>query len=155
MGGKMLFYPLLRPERINLDLKNKKKVGVLKELVKMIKGEEDEKLVETLLKREELGSTGIGKGIAIPHCRSLLVDKLEVAVGYSKGGVDFDALDKKPVHLFFLIVAPPHDVGNQYLLTLGRVAEICQQLTKKRKLVVPDTPQEFIKMIKEIEEKIR
>ncbi|MEO0093713.1 MAG: PTS sugar transporter subunit IIA [candidate division WOR-3 bacterium] len=146
---------LLKPERINLALRARKKTEVLKELVSMIKqGEDAELIYDTLLKREELGSTGIGKGIAIPHCRSLLIDKLEVAVGWSAKGVDFDSIDKKPAHLFFLIVAPPQDPGNQYLITLGRVAMVCQELTKKRTGLEPKSPEEFIQMIKTIEEKI-
>uniref|UniRef100_A0A7C6ECZ8 PTS sugar transporter subunit IIA n=1 Tax=candidate division WOR-3 bacterium TaxID=2052148 RepID=A0A7C6ECZ8_UNCW3 len=146
---------LLKPERINLSLRAKKKTEVLKELVGMIKtGEEAELLYETLLKREELGSTGIGKGIAIPHCRSLLIDKLEIAVGWSAKGVDFDSIDKKPANLFFLIVAPPQDPGNQYLITLGRVAMVCQELTKKKTMFEPKSPEEFIQLIKTIEEKI-
>ncbi len=147
---------LLRKDRINLALRGRKKEEVLRELTSMVKeGEELNSILETLLKREGLGSTGIGKGIAIPHCRSLLVDKLEVAAGYAEKGVDFDASDGKPVRLFFLIIAPPQDIGNQYMLTLGRVAMICQELIKKKKLVIPKTPEEFIQMIKEIEEKVR
>jgi mannitol/fructose-specific phosphotransferase system IIA component (Ntr-type) len=146
---------LLKPERINLALRAKKKTEVLKELVSMIKvGEDAEVLYDTLLKREELGSTGIGKGIAIPHCRSLLIDKLEVAAGWAPKGIDFDSIDKKPAHLFFIIVAPPQDPGNQYLITLGRVAMVCQELTKKKVVFEPKTPEEFIQMIKTLEEKI-
>lgn len=146
---------LIKPERINLALKAKKKNDVIEELVGMIKtGEDADLLYDTLLKREELGSTGIGKGIAIPHCRSLLIDKLEVAVGWSAKGVDFDSIDKKSAHLFFLIVAPPQDPGNQYLITLGRVAMVCQELTKKRAAIEPKSPEEFIQTIRTLEEKI-
>ncbi len=147
---------LLRPERINLDLKAKKKPEVLRELVLAIRqGDEAELLQQTLLKREELGSTGIGKGIAIPHGRSLLIDKLEMAVGRSTKGVDYDSIDKKPAHLFFLIMAPPQDPGNQYLITLGRVAMVCQELTKRKRLFDPQTPEEMIELIRTLEEKIR
>jgi mannitol/fructose-specific phosphotransferase system IIA component (Ntr-type) len=147
---------LLRPDRINLDLKAKKKPEALRELVQMIRqGDDAELLLATLTKREELGSTGIGKGIAIPHGRSLLVNKLELAVGRSTKGVSFDAIDKKPAHLFFLIVAPPQDPGNQYLITLGRVAMVCQELTKKKRLFDPQTPDELIELVRSLEEKIR
>lgn len=147
---------LLRPERVALELKGRKKVEVLRELVAMVKSDEDaESLLQTLLKREELGSTGIGKGIAIPHGRSLLIDKLEVAVGRSTKGVEFDSIDKKPAHLFFLIVAPPQDRGNQYLITLGRVAIVCQELAKKKRLFEPQTPEEFIELIRLLEENIK
>jgi PTS system nitrogen regulatory IIA component len=147
---------LLRPERNNLDIKAKKKPEVLRELVLTIRqGDEAELLQQTLLKREELGSTGIGKGIAIPHGRSLLIDKLEMAVGRSAKGVEYDSIDKKPANLFFLIMAPPQDPGNQYLITLGRVAMVCQELTKKKRLFDPQTPEEMIELIRSLEEKIR
>ncbi len=147
---------LLRPERINLTLRARKKVGVLRELVSMIKrGDEVDLLLATLLKREELGSTGIGKGIAIPHCRSLIVDKLELAVGRSDRGVDFGAIDKKPVHLFFLIVAPPQDPGNQYLITLGKVALVASELSKRQQFLKPKTPEEFLKLLKELEKRVK
>uniref|UniRef100_A0A7V3PU23 PTS sugar transporter subunit IIA n=1 Tax=candidate division WOR-3 bacterium TaxID=2052148 RepID=A0A7V3PU23_UNCW3 len=147
---------LLRSDRINLDLQSKKKPDILRELVMMIRtGESAESLLQILLKREELGSTGIGKGIAIPHGRSLLLDKLEIAVGRSTKGVDFDAIDKKPVHLFFLVMAPPQDPGNQYLITLGRIALVCQELTKRKQLFSANTPEEFIQQVRELEEKVK
>lgn len=147
---------MLRADRINLDLKSKKKPEVLRELVLMIRsGDTAEQLLQTLQKREELGSTGIGKGIAIPHGRSLLLDKLEIAVGRSTKGVEFDAVDKKPVHLFFLVMAPPQDPGNQYLITLGRIALVCQELTKRRQLFDPQTPEEFIELVRSLEEKVK
>lgn len=147
---------LLRPDRVNLKLESRKKAEVLRDLVERVKpGEGAESLLQTLLKREELGSTGIGKGIAIPHGRSLLIDKLEIAVGRSTKGVDFDSIDKKPAHLFFLIMAPPQDRGNQYLITLGRVAMVCQELAKKKRIFEPQTPEEFIELVRSLEESIR
>src|SRR2546430_4370436 len=68
-----------------------------------------------LKRRETLGSTGIGQNIAIPHCRALAVNRLRVAFGRKLDGIDFNAIDGKPVHYFFLIVAPPLEVSNQYL----------------------------------------
>ncbi len=147
---------MLRADRINLELKSKRKPEVLRELVLMIRsGDTAEQLLQTLQKREELGSTGIGRGIAIPHGRSLLLDKLEIAVGRSTKGVEFDAIDKKPVHLFFLVMAPPQDPGNQYLITLGRIALVCQELTKRRQLFDPQTPEEFIELVRSLEEKVK
>lgn len=139
-----------------MDMKAKKKSDALRELVMTVRqGDDAEMLLQTLVKREELGSTGIGKGIAIPHGRSLLIDKLELAVGRSTKGVEYDAIDKKPAHLFFLIVAPPQDPGNQYLITLGRVAMVCQELAKKKRLFDPQTPEEMIELVRSLEEKIR
>jgi len=147
---------LLRADRINLDLKSRRKPEALRELVQMVRqGNDAELLLQTLLKREELGSTGIGKGIAIPHGRSLLIDRLEIAVGRSTKGIEFDAIDKKPAHLLILVVAPPQDPGNQYLITLGRVAMVCQELTKKKQLFDPQTAEEFIEMVRVLEGKVR
>ncbi len=146
---------LLSRDRINLELKSTKKEEVLKDLVYMIKSKTDAELIySTLLKREELGSTGIGKGIAIPHCRSLAVSKLEIAVGRTTKPINFNAIDKKPVSLFFLIIAPPQDPGNQYLITLGKIVQISRELTKNNLISKPQTPDEFISLINEIEKKI-
>lgn len=151
----MNLHSLLKPENVNLDLQSRKKKEVLGELVGILGADRSADLiVSTLLKREDLGSTGIGKGVAIPHGRSLAVDKLQIAVGRSAKGVDFDAIDKKPVHLFFLIIAPPQDPGNQYLITLGRVAMVCQELLKRKRFLKPQTPEEFIELVKEIEKEL-
>jgi mannitol/fructose-specific phosphotransferase system IIA component (Ntr-type) len=143
---------LLSRERVNLELKSTKKEEVLKDLVYMIKSKTDAELIySTLLKREELGSTGIGRGIAIPHCRSLAVSKLEIAIGRTVKPINFNAIDKKPVNLFFLIIAPPQDPGNQYLLTLGKIVQISKEMTKGNMISKPKTPDEFIALINEIE----
>ncbi len=147
---------LLSKERINLALKPNKKNKVIEDLVYSVKkGSDAELIVSTLLKREELGSTGIGKGIAIPHCRSLAVNKLEIAIGRTTKPIKFNAIDKKPVSLIFLIIAPPQDPGNQYLITLGKIVQIAKELTKKDLLQTPETPDEFISLINQIEKDLK
>ncbi|UCG91457.1 MAG: PTS sugar transporter subunit IIA [candidate division WOR-3 bacterium] len=146
---------LLSKERINLELKPGKKEEIIKDLVYSIKkGSDAELIVSTLLKREELGSTGIGKSIAIPHCRSLAVEKLEISVGRTTKPINFNAIDKKPVSLIFLIIAPPQDPGNQYLITLGKIVQIAKEMTKKNLIQKPQTPEEFITLINKIEKDI-
>jgi mannitol/fructose-specific phosphotransferase system IIA component (Ntr-type) len=143
---------LLSKDRINLSLKPGKKDEVIKELVYTIKkGADAELIVSTLLKREELGSTGIGKGIAIPHCRSLVVEQLEIAIGRTNKPIAFNSIDKKPVSLIFLIIAPPQDPGNQYLITLGKIVQIAKEITKKNLIQKAKTPEEFISVINDIE----
>lgn len=147
---------LLLKERINLSLKPGKKNKVIEDLVYSLKkGKDAELIVSTLQKREELGSTGIGKGIAIPHCRSLAVDKLEIAVGRTTKPINFNAIDKKPVSLIFLIIAPPQDPGNQYLITLGKIVQIAKEMTKKKVIQKPQTQEEFIALIDQIEKDLR
>ena len=98
-------------------------------------------------RRENLGSTGIGRGIAIPHCRSLVVNKLRVAFGRKPAGIDFKAMDDKPVHFFFLIVAPPLEVSNQYLPVLGKIAQFGKETDVPERLSALSTPADFMQLL--------
>ncbi|HEX9166148.1 MAG TPA: PTS sugar transporter subunit IIA [Gemmatimonadales bacterium] len=80
-------------------------------------------VIRQLQRRETLGSTGFGGGIAIPHCRTLAVNRLRVGFGLSREGIAWGSMDGHPVHAVFLIVAPPSELSNQYLQVLGRVAQ--------------------------------
>lgn len=100
-------------------------------------------ILETLKKRETLGSTGIGHGVAIPHCRTLSVSDVQLVVGLSAEGVEYDALDKKPVHLFFLIVAPPQEKSNLYLPILGKLVELLRDENLRKRLQSVKTFHEF------------
>src|SRR5438046_1373346 len=103
-----------------------------------------------LKRRETLGSTGIGQNIAIPHCRALAVNRLRVAFGRKLDGIDFNAIDSKPVHYFFLIVAPPLEVSNQYLPVLGKIAQFAKEPDVPAKLAMIATPKEFLKLLEDI-----
>ncbi|NIP59870.1 MAG: PTS transporter subunit EIIA, partial [Gemmatimonadetes bacterium] len=107
---------LFTADAVDLDIDGETKDEILKELISLLELDEKSEaiLFKTLKRRENLGSTGIGKGIAIPHCRSLVVNRLRLAYGRKVDGVDFKAIDGEPVYNFFLIVAPPLEVSNQY-----------------------------------------
>jgi len=147
---------ILKPGQVSLNLKAQSRDGILKELVGQTSLNEKSQhmLLVNLKQREELGSTGIGKGVAIPHCRSLLLNSLSLIVGRSKNGVDFEAIDKKPSRLFFLIIAPPHDPQNQYLIVLGKIAQLAKGLTANDALFSADTPEDFILRMDELEKKL-
>ncbi|MBI5804945.1 PTS sugar transporter subunit IIA [candidate division TA06 bacterium] len=147
---------IIKPGQISLNLKAQSRDGILKELVGLTSLNEKAQhmLLVNLKQREELGSTGIGKGVAIPHCRSLLLNSLSLIVGRSKNGVDFDAIDKKPSRLFFLIIAPPHDPQNQYLIVLGKIAQLAKGLTANDALFTADTPEDFTLRMVELEKKL-
>ena len=138
-------------DAINLHLQSTSKDDVLKELVGLLKLDEkaEQTLVKMLKRRETLGSTGIGQNIAIPHCRALAVSRLRVAFGRKLDGIDFNAIDGKPVHYFFLIVAPPLEVSNQYLPVLGKIAQFAKEADVPEKLAKISTPQEFLKLLEE------
>ena len=123
-----------QPNAIALDLRGADKDAVLAELVALlgVGDRNSETLLRVLQRRESLGSTGMGRGIAIPHCRSLVVNHLRLAYGQHQAGVDFQAIDGQPAHHFFLIVAPPLEISNQYLPVLGRIAQFAKD---------PDVPE--------------
>jgi PTS system nitrogen regulatory IIA component len=95
-------------------------------------------LSEALKTREKLGSTAIGKGVAIPHSRSTVTAALTLLYARSVDGVEFDAVDNKPVHLFFMILAPHQERENAYLPLLGKVVEVTKEATARRKLLKAD-----------------
>jgi PTS system nitrogen regulatory IIA component len=127
------------PDAVSLHLQGDSKDEILKELIALLRLDEksDGILFKMLKRRENLGSTGIGRGIAIPHCRSLVVNHLRVAFGRRPEGIDFRAIDEKPVYNFFLIVAPPLEVSNQYLPVLGKIAQFAKE---------PDVPDRLAKL---------
>ncbi len=143
---------LLKKDKIIFDMQAKTKDEALQELINPLNlSDERRKVVlEALRKREAIGSTGIGHGIAIPHTRSVVLDSVSLVVGRSKEGVDFDALDGKPVHLFFLLVAPPNDPGTKYLITLGEVARMAKKLIEKNAYLNAGDGDEFFKILKEV-----
>lgn len=136
---------------IELALEGETKEEILNGLAKLLKlGEKSELiLVKMLKRRENLGSTGIGHGIAIPHCRSLVVDRLCVAFGRKPGGIDFKSIDGQLARHFFLIVAPPLEVSNQYLPVLGKIAQFSKEPDVPERLDALKTPQEFLALLEE------
>ena len=138
-------------DAIKLDLAGTTKDEILKELIGLLKLDErsDGMLFKMLKRRENLGSTGIGRGIAIPHCRSLVVSKLRVAFGRKGVGVDFKAIDERTVQFFFLIVAPPLEVSNQYLPVLGKIAQFSKEADVPQRLLGLTEPKQFLALLEE------
>lgn len=136
---------------IKLNMEGTTKDDVLKELVGLLKLDDkaEQTLVKMLKRRETLGSTGIGQNIAIPHCRVLAVDRLRVAFGRKLPGIDFNAIDGKPVSYFFLIVAPPLEVSNQYLPVLGKIAQFAKEPDVPETLAKLAAPAEFLRLLEE------
>lgn len=114
---------------VSVELKSQTKEEVIRELVGLlvragaIKERDVTRLVQILLKRESLGSTGIGQGVAIPHGKSDCVSALVAAFGISRPGVNFDSLDGEPAHVFFLLVAPEDSAG-PHLKALARISRL-------------------------------
>jgi PTS system fructose-specific IIA component/PTS system nitrogen regulatory IIA component len=114
----MKFSVFISPKAIRSELTSSTKEGVIAELVDAlvsagdIKADDKDDIVKAILKREELGSTGIGRGVAVPHTKHASVEKLIGTVGVSAEGLDFESLDGQKASLFFLLVSPPDRPGD-------------------------------------------
>ena len=104
-------------------------------------------VLDMLRRREQLGSTGIGKNIAIPHGRTTSASDIMIAFGRSRQGIEYDSIDKKPVKLVFMIIAPPQDENNMYLPLLGKMVEILSKSKIRNKLLNAESYDEFIETI--------
>ncbi len=105
-----------------------------------------DEILNILLEREELGSTGIGDGIAIPHAKSPDLPKIISGFGLSKSGIDFDSLDGKPAHLFFLLVAPVNSPGD-HLKVLARISRMLKNAEFRNKLLQANSQQDIYQII--------
>jgi fructose-specific phosphotransferase system IIA component len=154
MNGNHPVLQYFSPNRFCATIRATTKRDVLRELVEIasaaggVRG--PELLLEMLERRESLGSTGIGKGVAIPHGRSLAVVRMRVVFAISRKGLAFDAVDGKPVKLFFLIVAPPQDKKNEYLPLLGRIAELVQEKKARDRLLKVETYEQLQAVMEEV-----
>ena len=141
------------PELFVSELKSKNKNDLLEELTDCAvagSGIRDREIVLGMLRnREQLGSTALEKGVAFPHGRSLAVPRLTIVVGRSTKGVDFDSAEGKPTHLFFLILAPPQDPGNNYLQALGKIAGLLRDETVKDRLMAAGDFERFAEIFQE------
>ncbi len=141
----------LSPDAISLSLRGGSKEEILAEMVSLLRT--DERSVGTLLRilqrRENLGSTGVGRGIAILHGRSLVVSRLRLAFGRKPEGIEFQAIDGKPVFSFFLIMAPPLEISNQYLPVLGKIAQFAKEPDVPDRLGAIRAPDDFFRLLEE------
>ena len=128
------------------------KESALRELVDVLAKAEGiknrEELVKVLINRESLGSTGIGQGVGIPHAKTNSVKKLVAALGISALGIDFDALDGEPVHIFFLLVAPEDSAG-PHLKGLARISRLLKDKYFRESLKQLTDEKAILKLIKE------
>lgn len=142
----------LDPADVIIPLAAVDKRGVLAEFASCLAGRHAgifaEELLRLLLERETLGSTGIGDGIAIPHCKSPLLETPVLLFGRSETGVDFSAVDGRPVHLFFLLVVPEGAAG-LHLKLLARISRLLKEPSVRSRLMTASTSGEIISIVTE------
>lgn len=139
---------------ISFELKAKDKEGVIRELVEsashssLIKNKEE--LFKAVMEREKLVTTGVGYGVAFPHAKTKAIKGIIIAFGRSKDGVDFEAMDKKPVHLFFLIAAP-EDVIGAHLNVMARLSYLMKSEKNRDTLMKIKSPKELLEVLDSVD----
>lgn len=143
---------LTRPELIFPELDATDREQVLRSLAQCLEKSDvvpdAAELYSKLLEREQLGSTGVGSGVAIPHCKLDDLSKVVVAVGIVRGGVSFGAVDTKPVRLFFLVVSPT-DAPAVHLQVLAAISRWLKQNSHVSRLLELRDPEAIYRLLKE------
>ncbi len=147
---------MLSVDLIKTDLKSKDKNGILEEMVDLLfkagKIKDKEEILNDVKKREELMTTGIGHGVAIPHAKSKGVDTLVSAFGRSKNGIDFKSLDGEPVYLFFMLLSPENITG-PHIKALAKISRLLKHhyIREMLKSTDIDTPEKALALIQKEE----
>lgn len=143
---------LITEEVVKVPLVSTTKPTVIRELVEVLDDAgrifDPEKVYQELLAREEMGSTGLEMGIAIPHCKCDAVNEINVAVGIAPDGVDFDSIDGESSKLFFLVVAAPGQAA-AHIQLLSEIGEITRSQSYVRSLVQSGSAAEFLRRFAE------
>ncbi len=139
-------------ERVNFDLKSGTKDAVISELIEILykdgKVTDKEEVKKAVLHREEEFSTGIGMGIAIPHGKCSAVTEAAITFGLSKNGIDYESMDDKPAHLFFLI-AVPENSSDIHLKALSEISRKLMHTEVRDKIYEAKNFEEFIKVFED------
>lgn len=150
----MKFADFVSRESIRANLAADDKEGAIREMTRAlmdagkIASEEFEAIVKAILKREDLGSTGIGRGVAVPHTKHASVERLVGSVAVSADGVDFNSLDGEKVHLLFLLISPPDRPGD-HLRALENVSRQLRDDTFCRFLKQAKTSADIVTLLDE------
>jgi PTS system nitrogen regulatory IIA component len=143
---------ILVRDAVILDLAPGAKREVLGQMARALSGAESEvredRLIEVLIEREKLQSTGIGEAVAIPHGKLPGISRLLASFARSRAGVDFESIDGQPTHLFFLLVVPEHS-GGQHLKALARISRFFRDAAFRQRLLEAETRDEVFRAIEE------
>jgi len=150
----MKILEVLQKDAILENLESTDKKGILEELVAPVAKAakvSEEGLVKVLLDRERLGSTGIGGGVGIPHGKLKNLDNIVLGFGRSRNGVNFESMDSKPTHIFFLLVTPENSTG-LHLKMLARISRLLKDESFKERLTNAFSRDEIFTIIQEADE---
>jgi fructose-specific phosphotransferase system IIA component len=145
----------ITPEHVKIGLEGERKDEVIEELVELLASTceacDVDTIYQAVMDREREGSTGLEKGVAIPHAKHDAVKRLSIVIGISKEGIDFEAQDGKPSHLFFLMVAPSTESG-PHVQAIAKIVKMIKVESFRKKLINAKSPQEVLEVIDRLEE---
>ena len=148
---------ILRESCVISDIKGVTKREILSEMVETLKNakliDDVDSVVNIIMERESLGSTGIGDGVAIPHGKMKKLNTILCVAGRSKEGVNFDAVDRQPVHIFFLVLAP-EDSASLHLKVLSRISKVLRDQSFRKKILKLSDAHEIYTSIIEADDKL-
>jgi PTS system nitrogen regulatory IIA component len=148
---------ILKESSVIADIKGVTKREILFEMVETLKNakliDNVDSVVDIIMEREKLGSTGIGDGVAIPHGKMKKLNTILCVAGRSKEGVNFDAVDRQPVHIFFLVLAP-EDSASMHLKVLSRISKVLRDQSFRKKMLKLADAHEIYTNIIEADDKL-
>lgn len=156
----MIFSENLNKNNILLSPKAKTRWDLISEMLDVavksgaLSGKDEETVKKALFEREKSMSTGIGKGVAIPHCASDKIGEIIIALAICKNGIDFDSIDGLPVHIVILMIVPQKKIS-QHIKTLANIAKIMNDESLREKLVKAKTADTVIELVRNAEETMK
>ena len=148
----MALVDLISRDIVKVPLTADNKPAVLRELLQVLKdaGKVDDidVALEAVHKREDMGSTGLERGIAVPHAKTDSVNDLTISIGISPSGIDFNSIDGKPSHLFFMMLAPPNQSG-PHIEALAEIAKLSRSSAFINTLISARTADEVVDLFRE------
>ncbi|GAB4372819.1 MAG: PTS sugar transporter subunit IIA [Calditrichia bacterium] len=152
----MKLIDVLKPEYIKIPLQGNSKEAVIKELIQILteqgQCDDPEKVFTAVMDREKIMTTGVGKGVAIPHCKKELCRNFAIAFGIHPQGIDFQSIDNQPAHIFFLLVGPESNPG-MHIRLLSRISRLISKNSLRDDLLRCSNAQECYQLLKNEEEK--
>lgn len=153
----MSLIELLDESTVLVNIKATEKREVIKELATTLKTSgkitDSSEVLQAVLERETIMSTGIGKGVAIPHGKCKTVDKLVGVLGIKTDGIDFQSLDEQPVYLFFLLVSPLN-ISGPHIRALAHISRLLRHDLLRKRLIAAENPRQVLELIAKEEEKM-
>ena len=144
----------IKVETINLNLESKNKNAVIRELYNNLKQtnliKDEEQGLNDIFKREDMGSTGIGKRIALPHAKTKAVDELMITFGISRNGIAYNSVDDENVNIFFMFLCPENKT-REYLKVLARISRLIREEKFVNDLLKATSNQEILELIRKEE----